>query len=203
MSPVENSCTPHEPVPDPAAEAEALVRTGLAHFQHKQFHEAAEALARAVALRPTEGACIHLGLALGQTQRMEACRDVLVDAVRGFPFSPEVRAYLGTTLRTLGHLDEAIACYREALDLDPAHLGARWGLGLALGMAGRPLEGLVELHLALDQAPGFAPAHFHTAVLSLAAGNREAALRHWEILKELAPSYAERLGSILAPDPNS
>ena len=189
--------------PEPRSEGQEAVQRGLALFREKRYREAAEVLAPVAAGHPTEEALVHLGLALGQLQDLDACRETLVEAARRFPGSADVRAYLGTTLRSQGRLEEALASYREALAIDEGHIGALWGLGLGLGMAGRPEEGRLELQQAIRLAPGFPPPHFHLAVLSLALGDREEARRRWTVLRTLAPSYAERLGQILADEPET
>jgi tetratricopeptide (TPR) repeat protein len=170
----------------------------MALFRAERYAEAAEILAQATALGPTEDGCIHLSLALGQLQQLEASQEILEEAIVHFPNSAEVRAYLGTTLRSLGHLDAGILRYEEALQLDPDHVGALWGLGLALGMAGHPEEGLAPLWRAVGLAPNFAAPHFHLGILCLAIGDLEESHRQWRILQILSPRYAERLGQTLA-----
>lgn len=179
--------------PDPVA----LHAHGLARFRAGGYEDAAEILSQATALLPTEAGCIHLGLALGQLNQLEASRRVLEESLNHFPRSADLRAYLGTTLRTLGLLDQGIARYEESLELDPEHVGALWGLGLALGIAGRPEEGLAPLWRAIGLAPNFAAPHFHLGVLCLALGDREESHRRWRILQTLSPRYAERLGQAL------
>lgn len=184
-------------MPCRSPEASALLTRGLSFFRAEQYAEAADLLGLATALQVTEIGCIHLGLALGQLQQMEAGRKVLEEALITFPRSADLHAYLGTTLRSLGDLDAAITHYERALELNPDHVGALWGLGLALGMAGRPEEGLAHLWRAVGLAPSFAAPHFHLGILCLALGDREESRRQWQLLQSLSPSYAERLGRAL------
>ena len=178
-------------------EATALQTSGLSLFRAEQYAEAANVLAQATVLQPTETGCIHLGLALGQLKQLEAGRKVLEEALITFPRSADLHAYLGTTLRSLGDLDAGISQYERALELHPDHVGALWGLGLALGMSGRPEEGLAPLWRAVGLAPRFAAPHFHLGILCLALGDREESHRQWQLLQSLSPSYAERLGQAL------
>lgn len=94
---------------------------------------------------------------------------------------------------TLGRLDRAIAGYRRALSLNPASSGARWGLAVALDRDGRRAAALRVARAALVSDPKrrslvgpgvfFVPpveVEYYLAVADLAAGRKQAAVRHWK-----------------------
>ncbi len=178
-------------------DAQAHYFHGIVLFRLERFREAAEALRRSADLVPGEDALIKLAMAQGQLKDMPACLATLEEAARRLPHSATVRAYLGTTLRSMDRLEEALAAYRAALERDPGHVPALWGLGLALGMAGRPAEGMGALRQAIERDPTFPPPHFHLGVLALAAGDPGETRRQEALLRNLAPSYADRLAQIL------
>jgi serine/threonine-protein kinase len=65
---------------------------------------------------------------------------------------------LGTLLNDKGQVDEAIACYRQALALDPEYAEAHCNLGSALARQGRFAESLAALqrgHQLGTQQPGW------------------------------------------------
>ena len=178
-------------------DAQAHYLQGLTLFKLGRYARAIGPLRRAADLHPGEDALIKLAMAEGQTGDMGACLATLEEAARRLPASAPVRAYLGTTLRTLDRLEEALEAYRAALARDPDHVPALWGLGLALGMAGRPGEGKSVLRRAIELDPAFPPPHFHLGVLAWITGEPEETRRQQALLGALAPSYAERLGAIM------
>jgi tetratricopeptide (TPR) repeat protein len=184
-------------------DAEVHYLHGLVLFKLGRYGEAAGPLRRSADLQPGEDALIKLAMAQGQTGDMAACLATLEEAARRLPGSAEVRAYLGTTLRTLGRVEEALAAYTAALDLDPDHVPALWGLGLALGMRERYAEGKAALRRAIAIDPAFPPPHFHLGVLAWVSGERDETRRQQALLRELAPSYADHLGRIMADERNS
>jgi tetratricopeptide (TPR) repeat protein len=179
-------------------DAEALYYQGLILFKLGRHQEAVGPLRRSADLVPAEDALIKLAMAQGQTGNLEACLATLQEAVRKLPRSAPARAYLGTTLRTLDRLDEALEAYRAALELDPEHVPALWGLGVALGMAEQPAEGMAALRRAIQLDPAFPPPHFHLGVLAWVTGDLAEMRRQEVLLRGLATSYADRLQQITA-----
>ena len=174
-------------------DAQAHYLHGLLLFKEGRFGEALAPLRHSVALAAGEDAQIKLALALGQVGDMPSCLAVLEEAAKGLPQSAAVRAYLGTTLRTLGRVEEALGAYTAAFALDAGHVPALWGLGLALGMRERYQEGMAVLRRAITLDPAFPPPHFHLGVLALAAGEPLETRRQEVLLRDLAPTYAQRL----------
>jgi len=82
-------------------------------------------------------------------------------------------------------------------------VAALWGLGLALGMRERFGEGKAALRRAIAIDPAFPPPHFHLGVLAWVSGERDETRRQQALLRELAPSYADHLGRIMADERNS
>jgi tetratricopeptide (TPR) repeat protein len=173
---------------------------GLVLFKLGRHPEAIGPLRRSKDLLAGEDAYIKLAMAQGQTGDMPGCLATLQEAAGRLPESAPVRAYLGTTLRSLGRLDEALDAYHAALALDPEHVPALWGLGLALGMRERPREGMAVLREAIRLDPAFPPPHFHLGVLAWAVGESEETRRQQAVLRDLAPSYAQRLDEIMAEE---
>src|SRR6202035_2833558 len=60
------------------------------------------------------------------------------------PNNPDALLNLGTALKELGRLDEAAACYRKVLVLEPQHPEAHCNLGIVLLAQGKLAEGWQE-----------------------------------------------------------
>ena len=68
-------------------------------------------------------------------------------------------ASLGNALHHQGQLDEAIACYRQAIELDPKLAVAHNNLGVALKQQGRLDEAIAEGRQAIELDPNYAGAY--------------------------------------------
>jgi predicted O-linked N-acetylglucosamine transferase (SPINDLY family) len=71
----------------------------------------------------------------------------------------KVHVNLGDALRRLREFEEAAACYRRALELDPARPAVYESLGNALGEQGKLEEAIACFRRALEIQPEFADAH--------------------------------------------
>jgi TolB-like protein/Flp pilus assembly protein TadD len=80
----------------------------------------------------------------------------------------------------LNHLDEAIALYRQALDIDRLNAAAHRDFGLILHYAGQQEQAIVSLRKALDIAPEFDDAHRCLARIYLAQSHPREALAEAE-----------------------
>jgi tetratricopeptide (TPR) repeat protein len=99
------------------------------------------------------------------------------------PDYPEAHNNLGNALKDQGRLDEAVACYREALRLQPNYAVAHSNLGVALMEQGQLAEAAASYRQAVRLRPGLAQAHFNLGTALLLMGDYE---RGW-------PEYEWRL----------
>jgi tetratricopeptide (TPR) repeat protein len=75
-------------------------------------------------------------------------------------------------------LDEAIRCYREALERAPEDPVLHFNFALALEDAGDMHAARTHYHEAVEIDPNFADAHFNLGRLLERIGSRSQALRH-------------------------
>ena len=101
---------------------------------------------------------------------------------------------LSNALTNLGNLeyrrdqlDTAEQYYRRALECDPEQPEALYNLGFLHFERDEVDEAIVSFRAALDSDPSFADAHFNLAMALDEAGERAAALRHWERYLGLEP----------------
>jgi tetratricopeptide (TPR) repeat protein len=97
----------------------------------------------------------------------------------------------GLQLEQSGAIEEAVAAYESALQLDPKAAGPLVNLG-TISFNGRQL-GKAEAYYrrALESDPGYALAHFNIANLYDERGDYERALKHYRNAIELQPGYAD------------
>ncbi len=107
------------------------------------------------------------------------------------PTNPRAQSTLGQTLFNLGQTKEAIACYQEALRLDPDHFEAHNNLGIAFLDAGRLADAYPHFAAAARLRPEYAQVHSNLGMALNSLGKPEEALPFCERAVQLEPTYAE------------
>jgi Flp pilus assembly protein TadD len=108
---------------------------------------------------------------------------------------------LGNALRKQGKVNEAVARYQKALEIDPRHAQAHVNLGAILSQKGRLNEAISQFQTAVQFEPDNAEAHYN---LALALGDQghlgEAIPQYMEALRIQPDSaqYHYNLGNALA-----
>jgi protein O-GlcNAc transferase len=167
---------------------DALHRLGVVAHQLGR-PDAADILARAVALRPDVAEAHNdLGVVLGARGRLAEAAAAFERAVALRPDYADAHNNLGTALRRLGKTDAAVAHYERVATLMPSAAGAHNNLANALMELARLDAALAHYDRALALAPDFAPAHY----------NRGVVLRGQSRLAEAAESFERALA--IQPD---
>ncbi len=94
-------------------------------------------------------------------------------------------------------MDEAIACYRRALELKPDHIEALNNLGNALKAGGKLGEAIACYRRALELKPDFADAHNNLGNALRDGGDLDEALACYRRALELKPDYAAAHSNLL------
>src|SRR5687768_7145485 len=74
-------------------------------------------------------------------------------ALRDQPDDPKVLQNMAIAFSKTGRLDEAVRCYRRALDLEPKLSGAHYGIAFLPLRQGDAREAEQQLQLFLEQPP--------------------------------------------------
>src|SRR5271170_2976761 len=121
------------------------LRRGQMMYQAKRLAEA-EALfnhvLQACPRHPT--ALLHLGIIAGQTARNEQAVALLQMTVEVDDANAEAHNCLGEAYRALGRPNDALACYANAIGLNPSLAIAYNNRGLVYARAGRLTEAMEE-----------------------------------------------------------
>ena len=94
-------------------------------------------------------------------------------------------------LKEQGKLDEAVACYRRALELKPDYAEAHNNLGVALKDQGKLDEAVACYRRALELKPDYAEAHNNLGNALKEQGKLDEAIACYRRALELKPDYAE------------
>jgi len=107
---------------------------------------------------------------------------------RPAPVSPGNAAYVeAQALRDKGHIEEALAKFREAIAADPRHVAARTALGELLLKIRRDDEAVVALRAAVDKTPSFPLAWYDLAFAYRARGRMAEAVDAYQHYIKLRP----------------
>jgi tetratricopeptide (TPR) repeat protein len=113
------------------------------------------------------------------------------DTVAKSPGSPYVQSNLGLVLASAGRLPEAIAHFKQALQLNPSYAEAQNNLGLALAGTGDLPEAVVHYQKALQLKPAYPEAHSNLGVALADLGRYDEAIQHFVAALKLTPNYAD------------
>ena len=90
-------------------------------------------------------------------------------------------------------MEEAVACHRQALDVDPGYLEARLALATALSRLRRDDEALAEFQSALAGEPGNSEAHIGCGVLLDRKRSYAEAIEHFRAALARDPDHVVAL----------
>ncbi|SMF79393.1 Tetratricopeptide (TPR) repeat [Azospirillum oryzae] len=197
--------------PDDAA---ALALLGVAAQMTGDTDAAIDALGRALALDPQDGETrqrLSLLLELRgihhlERGRAEAAVADLSRLIAEEPPTVERLFQLGNALSRAGRPGDGLACYRQALALQPDHVGAVFNLGiLTRQAAGLDLEALEQAATSLSRAvvlaPDFLDARENLAILLFQTYREAESLIQIDRLLTQKAQLAAREGAVLALPP--
>jgi tetratricopeptide (TPR) repeat protein len=116
---------------------------------------------------------------------------VNINFYRVSPLSGYAQSYyrLGVIYGLKGKPEEALASYRQALELDPEIVAARVSVGILLSQAGRYAEAKSELLRAAELDPTYEKAFYNLGLVYSEEGKPDSALLAMQKALELRPDY--------------
>ncbi len=119
------------------------------------------------------------------------------------PSKGYVYVKIGTAYDRLGQHAEAVAALKEAVHYMPRYPVAYNNLGIAYGKLGRNAEEIASLNKALQLRPTYITARYNLGIAYLRAHDRKAALKQYELLKDVETGAAEALKKEIDKDSGS
>ena len=108
---------------------------------------------------------------------------------------------LAVILAGRGQVDEAIANYQQALEINPGYAEAHNNLAVTLAGRGQVDSAIAHFQKALEIKPGYAEAHNNLALALAGRGQVDLAITHFQKALEIKPDYADapyNRGNVLA-----
>ncbi len=98
---------------------------------------------------------------------------------------------LGIALLQKGHVDEAIAQYQKALQINSNYAELHYNFGIALLQKGHVDEAIAQYQMALQLKPGYAEAHINLGIALLKTGKGDEAITHFQEALQIKPDNTE------------
>ncbi len=159
-----------------------------------QFAQAQSACEQAARLEP-DNADAHalMGLIAAQQGNRERAVFHLQSAADRAPRAPGVQNNLGVAYRDCGRFDEAIACFRRAIELQPDYAVAHLNLGEAHRAQGDAKAAIACYRQALAMDPRLAAVHVAWGILLRARGELPDAVKHFRQALEFQDDHGIRM----------
>lgn len=126
-------------------------------------------------------------------ERFREALEVLREVVKNDPANPYAFFLLGQGLYEVGEMQPARDAYRAAVQLAPAHIGARIALCHVLRKLGEHREAVTQGMIALEQAPTDADALYAVGMAYFARGDTAAARRYLDAFLRAKPELEAKL----------
>lgn len=151
--------------------------SGVVAMQVGDDDHALSSLTMATTIAPQEpSAWADLGLFALRHNNLDSARQMLQKARDLAPKNGQIAALFGLLETQQGHFPEAVAAYREAVQLDPSNLRAHYALEEALQQQAGPdadAESMQQFQAIYDAGPNNLFAQFNLALAAAKAGNRD------------------------------
>lgn len=184
----------NEVSPEDRERAETVYNLGLGYGGSGRHREAVKAFRRVLRITPDSAdAYYNLGVAYDNLAMYKEAIEAYREAVRINPYSEKAYCNLGIAYVETGLYEEAIDAYGNAVRLNPDSPDLYVNLGIAHGRAGMYKQAADILRVAVKMDPDYADAHYNLGFAYLMSGDKNSAIREFEILQGINTEFAERL----------
>ncbi len=124
----------------------SIFQTALGHYQNGRLADAEIFCQQALKIHPQNADALHLlGVVYLQDRQYEKAAGLIADAIKQNSENPHYFSHLASALQNLNQPDEALECFRLAIQLEPDFVEAYNNRGNLLLKIGRPTDALEKL----------------------------------------------------------
>lgn len=168
------------------------MQQGIQHHQSGRLVEAEPCYRQLLAMDPGHADANHLlGVIAYQVGQLDLARQLIAKALLRDDKQPLFHLNLGNVFQDQNRLEEAAACYRSALDLNPDFPEAHNNLGNTLRTLGNPEKAISCFQKAISLRPDYAEAHNNLGNTLKDLEQLDKAIEHLHKALELNPAYAD------------
>jgi protein O-mannosyl-transferase len=126
-----------------------------------------------------------------QTAYWKNCETLWTHTVACYPDNEMAHFNLGNAFLQKGRMEEAIAQYQKAAQINPDYAEAHYNLGTALLQKGSVDEAIVHFQKTLQIKPGFVKTHYNLGTALLQKGRADEAIVHFQKALLINPDDAD------------
>ncbi|MGK7919195.1 MAG: tetratricopeptide repeat protein [Trichodesmium sp.] len=181
---------------------EVYANIGTIFAQQKQWEQAIQNYRRAIAIKPDfAGAYRNLAKIYTQLNQSTEAAEYLYQALRLEPGKATAEEFLftGNTLTENGQVEQAIACYQEAIKLKPQLVEASYKLGEILIQEGQSTEAVACYQRVISANPNNLEVYQKLGDTLLNQGQLELALQNYQKAQQIQPNnieFQQKIGEI-------
>ncbi len=173
-------------------DVQAALRAAVQHVDRGEFNRAEEISRSVLREEPRSARALHiLGVVARRTDRLPLAIAVLRDAARHAPDDAGIHCELGLALSDSGQDEDAVPCYRRAVEILPQYGDAALNLAAALDRLEQHEAALEWARRAAELMPASPIAHFNLANVWRALGTLNKASAEFQASIALDPAFAD------------
>ena len=178
----------------------------IEHHRAGRLAEAERVYRQVLNVDPDFPDALHLlGVLATQSRRPDAGYELILKAISLAPGQADFYSSLGSSLRDMGRLNEAVAAFRESIALDPENPKNHRQLGQAMFLANNMTDARGVYETAIGLFPTDATFHYNLGVVFSLQGELRQAIACYRRAIDLKPDFVDavmNLAVILQRDGN-
>jgi len=176
-----------------------FLQTGIDHYQHKKFEEAAKSFEAAISISPNSPYNTDTTKYLVQTylslEETEKAFDTYKNAIERTPDNDDLRSSLGQLYYAEERYDEAVEQYRAAVQVNPSSIN-RYSYGEALIRVDNYGEAEYQFREVRRLEPESYAGDYGLGKMYARTEDYDDAIAHFEKALKLAPNFYDALAEI-------